>query len=568
MSTQTVETANQTAMRPHGGDPEPILLAVGKLKAASDPALAKPVATPKKAKAVQAKPTARWWVVIDGQEAGPLDEAAFKAAFEQLAAAFDHEYAGFGGAPKFPTPHNFYFLLRYWRRYSEAAALEMTEKTLRAMRAGGIFDQLAFGFHRYSTDEAWRVPHFEKMLYDQALLVIAYVETYQATGSAEAARTIRETLAYVTADLTDPEGGFYTAQDADTEGEEGKYYFWTADEIRAALGSEDALLAEEIFGLTRDETNQVLRLRADKALEHKEEIETVRRELLRAREGRTRPHLDDKVLADWNGLMIVALAKAARALDEETYAKKAEAAADFVLGRMRDGDGRLLHRYRDTEAAVPAYLDDHAFMIWALVELYEATFDPLRLEQAKALADHLIAHFWDVDEGGFFSTADDGEELFARTKESYDGATPSGNSVAALALAKLAALTGETRYEDKALAVIEAFGAQVAGAPQGHTQMLSALDFIMGPGTQVVIVGDSSSPDTKALINVVNTTFAPNAVVLVKDESGRLGDIELVVDFTTEMKSIDNAAAAYVCRGRTCEPPITSADELHRKLND
>ncbi|HNT72144.1 MAG TPA: thioredoxin domain-containing protein, partial [Methanothrix sp.] len=372
-----------------------------------------------------------------------LDEAAIRSAYQSLVARFDASNGGFGGAPKFPSPTTFLFLLRHWRRTGDAGGVQMTEITLRAMRRGGIFDHVGYGFHRYSTDALWHLPHFEKMLYDQAMISLACLEAHQATGKAEYARIAREVFAYLLRDLAAPEGGFYSAEDADSEGEEGRFYLWTLEEVRAVLDPDEAELVARIFSL-REEGNfreeatgrltgkNVLAMKrplGDHARELgvsesrlQERLEAARERLFAAREGRARPKKDDKVLADWNGLAIAALARGSQVLGDGGLKEAADRAAGFILDRMRDGRGRLLHRYRDGTAGILGNLDDYAFLIWGLLELYEAGFRPEHLEAARSLALEMVTRFRDGEGGGFFFTPEDGEELIVRRKDGHDGA--------------------------------------------------------------------------------------------------------------------------------------------------
>ncbi|TKJ45155.1 thioredoxin domain-containing protein, partial [Candidatus Aerophobetes bacterium Ae_b3b] len=342
-----------------------------------------------------------------------LDETTLDLAYEQLAKRFDEQHGGFGGAPKFPTPHNFLFLLRYWKRTNTERALQMVEKTLQAMRRGGIYDHIGFGFHRYSTDSHWFVPHFEKMLYDQATLAIVYTEAYQATGKEEYAQTAREIFTYVLRDMTAPEGGFYAAEDAESEGEEGKFYLWTEEEIRQVLGSEEAALIVKIFNIEEGGNfiEQVTGRRTARNVLHltksvkelaselkmsdydlQKRLQAMRQKLFTYREKRIHPHRDDKILTDWNGLMIAAFAKGARVFDEPRYAEAARGAVDFILKNMCTSDGELLHRYRDEQAALPAQVDDYAFLIWGMLELYETIFEVRYLQIALDLNRDLIEH--------------------------------------------------------------------------------------------------------------------------------------------------------------------------------
>ena len=372
----------------------------------------------------------------EGEELG---EEALKLAYQQLAQVFDDESGGFHKAPKFPTPHNLFFLLRCCHRTGDRKALQMVERTLRFMRRGGIYDHVGFGFHRYSTDAKWLVPHFEKMLYDQALITVAYVEAYQSTNKQEYKETAMEILEYVLRDMSSPEGGFYSAEDAESEGEEGKFYVWTASEIRKALGKE-ADFAIKVFNVETDGNfadvsgakigSNILYMKrsiADLAYDLKiseqdirKQMESIRQQLFSMRTKRLRPHKDDKILAGWNGLMVAALAKAAQAFDESKYAEAAKKATDFILGSLRRQDGRLLHMYRGGQTSVTAYADDYAFLIWGLIELYEATFDAHYLQIAIELNRDFLVHFWDDEGGGFFFTSDDGEILLFKKKEIYE----------------------------------------------------------------------------------------------------------------------------------------------------
>jgi len=511
-----------------------------------------------------------------------LSQATLERAFQQLSLRFDEQNGGFGNAPKFPMPHNLLFLLRYWKRTAGDRALQMVEQTLLSMRRGGVFDHVGLGFHRYSTDDHWLLPHFEKMLYDQAMLAMAYAEAYQATGKDAYRQTAEEIFAYVLRDMTAPEGGFYSAEDADSEGVEGKFYVWTQSELRRVLGEEDAKLVAKVFGVeaggnyvdeaTREKTgNNILHLEeplSQLALamgvteqEIEQRIEAARGKLFAYREQRVHPLKDDKVLTDWNGLMIAALAKGARAFDAPRYADAAAAAASFILERMVTKDRRLLHRYRDGEAALPAYAADYAFLTWGLLELYEATFEVRFLEQALALNADMIAHFWDGARGGFYSTADDSEELLVRQKEIYDGAIPSANSVAMLNLLRLGRMTAAPDLEEKAAMIGRAFSRNVASSPAANTQLMVAVDFGLGPSYEVVVAGEPGAEDVSAMLGALRAGFIPSKVVLFRPD-GESPAISRLADFTRYQASVDGKATAYVCRSHNCEFPTTDADAM------
>jgi uncharacterized protein YyaL (SSP411 family) len=517
-----------------------------------------------------------------------LDEGALELAFDQLAAMFDEEHGGFGSAPKFPAAHHVVFLLRYWLRTENDRALHMVETTLQGMRRGGVFDQIGLGFHRYSTDSRWLLPHFEKMLYDQALLTLAYVEAAQATHREEYAQTVREILTYVLRDMTDRAGAFYSAEDADSEGEEGKFYVWSENEIRGMLPEKEAGVVLRVFGFEpegnfaeqatgkrtgRNVPHRKQALAADAAMlkiseeELRKLLDAARRKLFEAREKRMHPDKDDKILTDWNGLMIAALAKAGRALAEPAYSDAARRAADFILGHMRDEKGRLYHRYRDGEAAVPGFLDDYAFFIWGLIELYEATFDAKYLEVALELNNLLVEHFWDGEQGGFHRIADDAEPLLVRRKEGHDGAIPSGNSVSMMNLLRLARMTANPELEARATRIGQVFSADALASPAGFTQLMTAVDFALGPTYEIVIVGNPEKNDTKAMQRALNEKYLPNKVLLQFPTPGTAADIVRLAPFLKDYKAIDGKATAYVCRNHQCQLPTTQTTEMLRLLN-
>jgi len=517
-----------------------------------------------------------------------LNEATLELTYEQLAERFDGKHAGFSSAPKFPTPHNLLFLLRYWKRGSNKAALDMVEKTLQAMRCGGIYDHVGFGFHRYSTDSQWLVPHFEKMLYDQAMLAMAYTEAYQATGKEDYGKTAREIFTYVLRDMTTPEGGFCSAEDADSEGEEGKFYLWTQEDVRQALGNEEADFVAQVFNIEKDGNfaEQATRKRSGANILHlrkalgelasdlnlsqqdlQAHLEEIRQKLFAYREKRVHPMKDDKILTDWSGLMIAALAKGAQAFDEPEYAEAARRAADFILGNMRKPDGRLWHRYRDGQAGVEANLDDYAFLVWGLIELYEAIFDARHLDVALELTSDMVRHFWDEDSGGLYLTPDEGESLFVRKKEIYDGAIPSGNSVAMLNLLRLGRITATSDLEEKAARIGRAFSGSVNKLPSAHTQLMVALDFGIGPCYEVVIAGKAQAEGTKAMVKALRTRFLPNKVVLLNPDGRESPEIAKLAEFTKNQPSIDGRATAYVCMNYNCKLPTTDINKMLELLN-
>lgn len=415
-------------------------------------------------------------------------------AVRELARSFDPVWGGFGRAPKFPNPHSLIFLLRQQGRYPELKPLQMVEKTLSAMRAGGIFDQVGFGFHRYSVDEKWLVPHFEKMLYDQALLALAYSEAFMATGDKQYAKTAREIFQYATGEMSSPEGAFYCAQDADSEGKEGVFYTWTPAQVAGVLGKEAAEVFCRAYGITPEgnfeegtsiphipRSFDIVAGALGMSLADLETLlEDGRAKLLEARQKRVRPSKDDKILSAWNGLMIAALARGAKALGDSSYARTAAGAASFILKGMRAPSGRLYRRYRQGETANPGYADDYAFLIWGLLELYETLSDDSYLSEAVTLQEDMSRIFGDPEGGGFYYTGADGEPMIAREKTIYDGALPSSNSVAAMNLLRLGGMTGNPGFQKQAELLIRSFAARVAAMPASFTQFVQALGEVRG----------------------------------------------------------------------------------------
>ncbi len=519
--------------------------------------------------------------------AGPEPgSSTLQRAFEDFSRRFDAVTGGFGDAPKFPSPHNLLFLLRYWKRTGESKALEMVEKTLDFMRRGGIYDHIGFGFHRYSTDSRWRLPHFEKMIYDQAMLSMAYLEAYQATGKPGYARTAEEVFTYVLRDMTSPDGGFYSAEDADSEGREGKFYLWSIDEVRRVLQKEESDLVIPMFGFQKDgnfieeassrrtgenifhrekDFEQMADILGRPARELEEAFENARRKLFDVRRKRVHPHKDDKILTDWNGMMIAALARGAQVLDNPDFAEAAASAADFILKHVQGADGRLMHFHRNGHTSAPAHLDDYAFMVWGLLELYEAVFDVRYLQKAIELNDHQLRHFWDAA-GGFYFTSDDAEEILIRQKETYDGAMPSGNSVAMMNLIRLARITGDRGSEEKALRLARASARAIEQMPTAYAQLLVAVEFLQGSSYEIVIAGDPNKDDTKQMIRSLRKPFLPNKVLLLRPAEGRPGEIGKIAPFTAPMKTQGGRATAYVCSGFSCQNPTADIVEMLKML--
>ncbi|MCY3003175.1 MAG: thioredoxin domain-containing protein [Planctomycetota bacterium] len=510
--------------------------------------------------------------------AGDLDADVLNAAFAMLASNFDAQWGGFGDAPKFPHAMDVRLVLRHWLRTEDPQALAMVTVTLDRMAAGGVYDQLGGGFHRYSTDAKWLIPHFEKMLYDNALLVPAYLEAHLATGNPEYARVARECCDWVLREMVTPEGAFASTQDADSEGEEGKYFAWTPKELEAVLGAKHGRWAAEWFGVTDEgnfEHGKSALWRPDSAAEVAERLRVpqaeleaamvqARTKLLAARALRVKPATDDKVLASWNGLMVSCLAQASQVLGQESYLAAARRAATYVLANMRTPQGRLLATTRGGRAKLNAYLDDYAFLIAGLIDLYEADFDPHWIEHALALESVVHEHYSDLANGGWFTTSDDHEKLIARLKSPQDGALPSGQSVHALNLLRLAELTGRGPLAQRAETAIRSAGAMINRYPQAFSQMLAAVDFIAAGPREIVIAGELSDPRTRALVAAVRGRFQPQRTVALADSRAD----------TVLMPILDGKGAtaagprAFVCRNYACRAPVTTPEALLHELVD
>lgn len=502
---------------------------------------------------------------------GELGKHVVEEAFEQFNTRFDGEYGGFGSAPKFPAPHNLIFLLHYWKESGEKRALEMVEKTLGCMAQGGIYDHIGFGFHRYSTDRRWLVPHFEKMLYDNALLAVAFLEGYQATGNKKYKDVTEEVFTYIERDMTSPEGGFYSAEDADSEGVEGKFYVWTTEEVKRILGEEDGELFCRIYDMTDDgnfEGKNIPNLikTAENGLPENV-LQRCREKLFKEREKRPHPHKDDKILTSWNGLMIAALARGARVLQNEKYAIMAKKAVDFIFSKLVREDGRLLARYRDGEAAIPAYLDDYVFLAWGLLELYETTFDVGYLRKALELNRQMLDLFRDEEKGGLFFYGKDGEELLTRPKEIYDGAIPSGNSVAAYNMLKLSRITGDQNLEEHARRIFNAFAGEVILHPSAHSFLMTALQFALGASREIVIAGAIDADDTVEMIWKIHSLYLPDTVAIFHPVDNDGEQIWELIPFIKDMKPLEGKATAYICENFACRPPVMDIDEILKHLN-
>lgn len=529
-------------------------------------------------------------------ETGSLNEKSMQLGFRQFQSSYDSKLGGFGAAPKFPRPAVFAFLLRHYANQGDKQALEMTLHTLREMGKGGIYDQLGGGFHRYSTDERWHVPHFEKMLYDQAQLITSYLEAFQISKDPAFEVILRESCDYVLRELTSPEGGFYSAQDADSaadpkkpeEKTEGAFYIWEKSEIEKILGTEAAQLFFFRYGISESGNtlndphgefvgknilfqSQSLDATAATFKKTKELVQTTlnesRASLLALRAKRPLPHLDDKVLTSWNGLMISALAKTGAVLEETRYLKAAEKAAHFVLKKMRDSKtDRLLRRYRDGVAGIFAFGDDYAFFIAGLLDLYESTLDANWVLEAEKLAVEQAKYLWDEKQGGFWDAADDDKSVLIRSKENYDGAEPSPNSIAAQNCLRLAQLIDSKLWQERGEKTLLANAGNLERMPHAMPQMLTSLYFYLGKHQQIVIAGKRGSPDTEKMLRVVRNHFLPNTVLILADGGESQKILSRSLSFLSELKPIENKATAYVCENYSCKSPTNQIEEFKKIL--
>ncbi len=522
-------------------------------------------------------------VVIHGRQALEVpaepSQGVADSGFSAFRVSFDAEYGGFGTAPKFPSPHNLLFLLRYWNATGEQEALDMVTATLRAIRSGGIFDQLGFGVHRYSTDREWLVPHFEKMLYDQALLTMAFLETYRATGDEFFATSAREILEYVLRDMTSGDGVFYSSEDADSEGGEGAFYTWSLDEMSRILTSSELQVAAGYWNVTEsgnfaeagalDKGRNILHLTRENRSssltspgELQDVISAARRTLLLSRESRPGPFRDEKVLADWNGLMIAALARASIVLNDPQYLDASVKAFEFIRDSMMTIDHRLSHSFAGGRLGSDAFLDDYVFLIWGCLELYSASLQRQYLNTAVELQSVLDNHFADESGGGYFFTGGYADSQIPRLKESYDGAVPSGNSVELTNLITLWKITGDARYMESASGIELAFGASVSASPTAYSMLLSGIMYGRDAGTEVLLVGEPDDPVLLEMLTVLRTEYRPWMTVLLADPADIAGGPAWVPDIS----DVPVIPAAFVCRGGTCSLPVGSALELTELL--
>ena len=508
-----------------------------------------------------------------------LDESILTDTFSQFVNRYDKVHGGFGNEPKFPSPHNLIYLLRYHHMTGDKTALMMVETTLQKMRLGGIFDHVGFGFHRYSTDKEWLVPHFEKMLYDQAMLTMAYSEAYQITKTPEYKQTAEEILTYVLRDMTDSRGGFYSAEDADSEGEEGLFYLWTIEELKSMFDESDVTFLTQLYSLEsqgnfKDEATGQFIGRNIFYLEEKintndelERLTRIRNTLFEHREKRIHPLKDDKILTDWNGLMIAAFAKAGMAFENPRYVDAAKNSTQFLLKNLTDDTGRLKKRYRNGNAGLDAHLDDYAFLIWGLLELYDATLDISYLSEAIQFSRIMVEDFMNPD-GGFYLGGDNSEKLIVRAMTGYDGAIPSGNSVAVMNLLRITRITGEVKWAEMADQLFKVFSKEIENAPTGFTSMLSAFLFESDSPKEIVIVGSMQDPIAQQAIKRLQTEYHPGNVILFKDTNDKMNQLNSIANWTNEHRPINDQTTFYVCEDFACKFPTTDLDQAFKLINE
>ena len=509
-----------------------------------------------------------------------LNQSILTNTNSQFINRYDKTHGGFGTKPKFPSPHNLIYLLRYHNMSGDKTSLLMVEKTLQEMRLGGIFDHVGFGFHRYSTDTEWILPHFEKMLYDQAMLTLAYTEAYQITNNQLYKDTAEEILYYVQRNMTDKRGGFYSAEDADSEGEEGLFYLWTIDEIKNILSNEESELLINTYGLNKEgnyddeatgnrtEKNILYLKEPINNIELKNRLNQIIKKLYQARKKRIHPLKDDKILTDWNGLMIAAYAKAGDVFNSDDYIQQAEKSAQFILKNLTDNNGRLLKRYRNGNAGVDAHLDDYAFFIWGLLELYEATFNVTYLAEAIQLSNIMVDEFWDVTNGGFFLGGEKSEKLIVRAKTGYDGAMPSGNSVAAMNCSKLNRITGETKWAEISDKIFITFSNEIQQTPSGYASMVNAFLFNTDNPKEIVIVGSGKDSDTISAIEKIKSEYVPNKVIIFKDTDDELNKLSPLAKWTVTQETIDEKTTYYICQDFACKIPTTDLNLALKFINE
>jgi len=497
--------------------------------------------------------------------------------FERFNSRYDEIYGGFKGSRnKFPKPHDYSFLVRYFLRTGEIKAIDIVKHSLHQMRYGGIYDQVGYGFHRYSTDKKWLVPHFEKMLYDQAMLIHAYLDAYIATEDSFYLDVVREIIEYVIRDMTSIEGGFYSAEDADSEGEEGVFYIWNADELKLILNDDEYLFIKDLLSIKDNGNSIVERHRTnilnidskliDQKLDNLPSYNSIIEKIFIHREKRVHPQKDDKILTDWNGLMISALSRASAIMGNQEYKDVAINAMEFVLDKLKTNENKLLKRYRLNTSSIDGMIEDYAFIIWGLIELYQLTFDLRYLDEAKNLSDYQIDNFWDEKNGGFYFYDKNSEDLIIRPKEIYDGAIPSGNSVSTYNFIRLSKILNDDKYKQIANQTINTFSNQINRSGSGYTMMLHAIDYEFGPSHEVIIVGNRNDTKTQLILNEVYNTKNLNKIIILIDENQKQETIDLIPFSEFYFNVNASIPKAYICKNYTCDLPTSDLVKIKEQL--
>jgi len=515
-----------------------------------------------------------------------LDYSILEKTYDALVTDFDELHGGFGKNQKFPLPHHLLFLLRYWKTTKQSYSLKMVTTTLKQMRKGGIFDHIGFGFHRYATERTWKIPHFEKMLYDQALLLNVYTEAYQATQNNVFKQTAEEIITYTTRNLASSHGAFYAAEDADSEGKEGKYYTWTYEELSSHLTSEELQIASTVYSVKKEgnvhlepgrttenilyqsmtikEAATVLDL-SEKKLNEK--LSIIRKKLFTIQSQRLHPNKDDQILTDWNGLMIASLAKAAHTFNEPQYLRIAEHAIDYILTHRLTRNNELIHSHRNKTNNIIGYATDYAFLNWAMIELYQTTFNPKYLQKALHLNSYLLNHFWDKTHGGFFITSDTAESMLIRQKEIYDGSIPSANGIILQNLNRLAQITANPSLKETADQLSNTFSTQINTHPTAFTQFITAVQHQMSSTREIVIVGEPKNKDTKEILSFLQSHYLPHTSIILKNPKEKNSLLEELIPWTKTYDQIDQKTTVYICKNKTCQQPTTDLEEIKKELD-
>jgi len=506
----------------------------------------------------------------------PLNKNLLDNTFRKFSNRYDKTFGGFGKAPKFPKPHDYSFLVRYFIKTNNTKALDMVEHSLYKMRYGGIYDQIGYGFHRYSTDKKWLVPHFEKMLYDQALLIHSYLDAYIATKDKFYLDVVNEIIEYVIRDMTADTGGFYSAEDADSEGEEGTFYIWKTSELKSILNDNEYLYIKDLLSI-EDNGNCIVEghktnifnidaLKGKELFDNFNYYNSIRKKIFNHRKKRVHPQKDDKILTDWNGLIISALARTAGITANEEYKLLSIKSMDFILNNLKQNKSKLFKRYRKGESSIDGMIEDYAFLIWGLIELYQLTFDLKYLEEAKALSDYQIDNFWDTNDKGFYFYDENSEDLIIRPKEIYDGAIPSGNSVSAYNFLRLSKILNNEKFKVIALETMEAFSTQINRSGTGYTMMLHAIDYDFGPSNEVIIVGDPNDQRTQDILHTVyNSQNLNKIIVLINPNDDE--KIKKLIPFSNFYLNTNYVEPkAYICKDYTCDLPTSDLSEIKQQL--